>query len=133
MYTHRNIMINKAGGNAGSTSKNYRISIPVDMIRELGITEEDRGVILICEDGKITIKKSKGIERDKKEMKVKRYDYFNGCEWGKISESALPGVELKGLEEVHRDVNGITCVYKNGEERYYNGTSHGDYIYQSFK
>lgn len=133
MYTHRNIMINKAGGNASITAKNYRISIPVDMIRELGVTEEDRGVLLTCENGVITIKKSKGIERDKEEMKVKRYDYFNGEGWSKISESALPGVELKGLEEVHKDVNGITCIYKNGQERYYNGTSHGDYIYQSFK
>ena len=78
MYTRRNIMINKAGGNAGSTAKNYRISIPVDMIRELGITEEDRGVLLTCESGVIAIKKSKGIAKDKEEMKVKRYDYFNG-------------------------------------------------------
>lgn len=69
MYTHRNIMINKAGGNAGSTSKNYRISIPVDMIRELGITEEDRGVLLACENGVITIKKSKGNVKDKEETK----------------------------------------------------------------
>ena len=74
MYTHRNIMINKAGGNSGSTSKNYRVSIPADMIRELGITQEDRGVILTCENGVITIKKSKGIAADKEEMKVKRYD-----------------------------------------------------------
>lgn len=88
MYTRRNIMINKAGGNAGSTAKNYRISIPVDMIRELGITEEDRGVLLTCENGVIAIKKSKGIAKDKEEMKVKRYDYFNGEGWSKTHKKS---------------------------------------------
>lgn len=69
MYTRRNIMINKVGGNAGSTAKNYRVSIPVDMIHALGITEEDRGVLLACENGVITIKKSKGNVKDKEETK----------------------------------------------------------------
>ena len=58
MEVQRNIMINKAGGNAGKNSVNYRICLPADMIRELGITENDRKVILTCEDGKITIKKA---------------------------------------------------------------------------
>lgn len=52
-------MINKAGGNSGANTKNYRVSIPADMIRELGVTEEDRSVILSCENGIITIKKDK--------------------------------------------------------------------------
>lgn len=59
MQAKRNIMINKAGGNAGANSKNYRVSLPADMVRELGITEEDRSVILLCENGIITIKKDK--------------------------------------------------------------------------
>ncbi len=59
MQVNRNIMINKAGGNSGANTKNYRVSIPADMIRELGITEEDRSVILSCENGAITIKKDK--------------------------------------------------------------------------
>lgn len=59
MQVNRNIMINKAGGNSGANTKNYRVSIPADMIRELGITEEDRSVILSCENGIITIKKDK--------------------------------------------------------------------------
>lgn len=57
MQVNRNIMINKAGGNSGANTKNYRVSIPADMIRELGVTEEDRSVILSCENGIITIKK----------------------------------------------------------------------------
>ena len=58
MQVKRNIMINKAGGHSGANTKNYRVSIPADMIRELGVTEEDRSVILDCKNGILTIKKS---------------------------------------------------------------------------
>ena len=58
MQAKRNIMINKAGGHSGANTKNYRVSIPADMIRELGVTEDDRSVILNCENGILTIKKS---------------------------------------------------------------------------
>jgi len=57
MQAKRNIIIQKAGGTAGKNSKNYRISLPADMVRELGVTEEDRSVILTCEDRKIVIEK----------------------------------------------------------------------------
>ena len=55
MQVKRNIMFAKAGGTAGKNSKNYKISLPADMVRELGVTEEDRCVILTCEDGKVII------------------------------------------------------------------------------
>ena len=58
MQAKRNVMIAKAGGTAGKNSKNYRISLPADMVRELGVTEEDRSVTLTCEDGKIVIEKN---------------------------------------------------------------------------
>lgn len=58
MKVERNIMINKAGGNSGANTKNYRVSLPADMVRELGVTESDRGVILTCENGRIIIEKS---------------------------------------------------------------------------
>lgn len=58
MKVKRNIMINKAGGNAGKNSVNYRLSMPADIIRALGITEEDREVILEEKNGIITIKKA---------------------------------------------------------------------------
>ena len=51
-------MINKAGGNSGANTKNYRVSIPADMIRELGVTEDNRSVTLTFRDGKIIIEKS---------------------------------------------------------------------------
>lgn len=58
MKVDRNIMINKAGGNSGVNTKNYRVSIPADMIRELGVTEDNRSVTLTFQDGKIIIEKS---------------------------------------------------------------------------
>lgn len=58
MNVKRNIMINKAGGTASKNGKTYRLSIPADMIRDLGVTEEDRSVTLNCENGILTIKKA---------------------------------------------------------------------------
>ena len=57
MQVKRNIMINKAGGTASKNGKTYRLSLPADMIRELGVTEESRSVMLTCENGKIVIEK----------------------------------------------------------------------------
>ena len=53
----RNIMITKAGGNAGKNSVGYRISLPAQMDRDLGVTPEDRAVLLYMEDGKLIIEK----------------------------------------------------------------------------
>ena len=50
-------MINKAGGTSGKNTKNYRISIPVGMIKALGVTEDDRSVVLEEKEGVITIRK----------------------------------------------------------------------------
>lgn len=58
MQVKRNVMINKAGGNAGKNSVNYRLSIPADMIHGLGITRDNRSVILNYDEGKIIIEKS---------------------------------------------------------------------------
>lgn len=57
MQVKRNIMVNKAGGTASKNGKTYRVSIPAEMIRELGVTDEDRGVILTSENGEIRIRK----------------------------------------------------------------------------
>lgn len=51
-------MINKAGGNSGANTKNYRVSIPADMIRALGVTEDNRSVTLTLQDGKLIIEKT---------------------------------------------------------------------------
>ncbi|MFR4164178.1 MAG: AbrB/MazE/SpoVT family DNA-binding domain-containing protein [Paraclostridium sordellii] len=57
MKENRNIMINKAGGTAGKNSVNYRISLPAYMVKELGITKDDRSVTLKLENKKIIIEK----------------------------------------------------------------------------
>lgn len=55
----RNIIIAKAGGTAGRNSVNYKISLPAEMVKELGVTPEDKSVIVSFEDGKIIIGKKK--------------------------------------------------------------------------
>ena len=55
MIAERNIMMAKAGGNAGKNSKTYRVNIPADMGRGLGGTEYERSVNLKCDNGVITI------------------------------------------------------------------------------
>ena len=57
MKVDRNIMINKAGGNSGKNTVNYRVSLPADMVKALGITPEDKSVTLTLEDGKIITEK----------------------------------------------------------------------------
>lgn len=55
--TERNIIIAKAGGTAGSGSVNYKISLPADMVKALGVTPDDRSVLVEMEGEKIVIKK----------------------------------------------------------------------------
>lgn len=57
MEVERNIIMGKAGGNASKNAKTYKISIPTGMLRELGVTEYDRSVVLSCENGAIVISK----------------------------------------------------------------------------
>lgn len=60
MQVKRNVIFNKSGGNASKYAYNYKINIPADMIKELGVTIEDREVTLECKNGIITITKSHG-------------------------------------------------------------------------
>ena len=55
-------MMQKAGGNAGKNSVGYRISLPAQIVRDLGVTPEDRAVLLYMEDGKLIIEKDKSEE-----------------------------------------------------------------------
>lgn len=58
MKVNRNIMFAKAGGTAGKNSHTYRLNIPADMVRGLGVTESDRAVTLTFENNTIIIKKA---------------------------------------------------------------------------
>lgn len=53
----RNIIMGKAGGTAGKNSVNYKVSLPADMVKELGVTQEDKSVLLSFDNGKIIIEK----------------------------------------------------------------------------
>lgn len=53
----RNIIMGKVGGTAGKNSINYKISLPAEMVKDLGVTQEDKTVLVFFEDGKIIIKK----------------------------------------------------------------------------
>lgn len=55
----RNVIIAKAGGTAGKNSVNYKISLPADMIKEIGVTQDDKSVLVSFVDGKIIIEKKK--------------------------------------------------------------------------
>ena len=59
MEVKRNIIIGKVGGNANENSVNYKISLPAKMVKDLGVTKEDRSVIWTFENNKIIIKKDK--------------------------------------------------------------------------
>ncbi len=58
MQVNRNVIFNKAGGNASKNAITYKINIPADMIRELGVTDDDRSVTLTCKNGIVTIEKT---------------------------------------------------------------------------
>lgn len=54
----RNIMFAKAGGNASKNAYTCRISLPMDAIKALGVTPNDRAVTLVIEENQIVIKKA---------------------------------------------------------------------------
>lgn len=60
MKRKRNIIFNKAGGNAGKTAFSYKVSIPSKWIEEMDITEDDREVTIELIDNQIII--TKGYE-----------------------------------------------------------------------
>lgn len=59
----RNIIMGKAGGTAGKNSVNYKISLPAEMVKALGVTQEGKAVTVDYVDGKIVIEKK--ISHDK--------------------------------------------------------------------
>lgn len=53
-------MFAKAGGNASKNAYTCRISLPMDAIKALGVTPNDRAVTLVIEENQIVIKKAPG-------------------------------------------------------------------------
>ena len=53
------VIFNKSGGTAKGKSITNRITIPTSWIKNLGVTEEDREVIIKLIDNKIVIEKTR--------------------------------------------------------------------------
>lgn len=51
------VMIGKSGGTAGKGAMNCRMSLPTTWVKEMGINEEDRSVIISFDGEKIVIEK----------------------------------------------------------------------------
>lgn len=51
------IMFRRTGGNAGKNAIGTSMSVPVSWVRAMGITKEDRVLIVSFDGEKITIKK----------------------------------------------------------------------------
>lgn len=58
MKIDRNLIFNKAGGNASRNSYSCKMSIPAAAIDALGVTPDDREVTLEILDGKVIITKN---------------------------------------------------------------------------
>lgn len=54
----RNVMFAKAGGNASKNAYTCRISLPMDAIKALGVTPDDRSVMLTIKENKVVIVKA---------------------------------------------------------------------------
>lgn len=70
-----NIHINKAGGTAGETSKNYRISLPSSWMKKLEIDENNREVSIQFDGEAITIRKKGTTEYDMFRMEAKKMNH----------------------------------------------------------
>ena len=55
-----NMIVAKPGGNAGKNSLGYRLSIPSTWAQRIGVTLEDRSLIVTLDGDKIIIQKSQG-------------------------------------------------------------------------
>jgi len=77
-----NIIIGSAGGTASKQSKTYKISLPTEWVRELGITDTSRQVQLSFDGEKIIIEKCRSVDefiQYKVSMghDIKKFEYYD--------------------------------------------------------
>lgn len=79
------ILINRTGGNAGAHSKGYRVALPSAWMKSLGITENDREVLLQFDGECITLRRPgpSGYEAFLREARRQSHDllrlhYYDG-------------------------------------------------------
>ena len=78
-----NIIIQSPGGTAAKSSSTYKLSIPTNWVRELGITPENRQVVLSFDGKSISVSRQQNIEEFLKEKSDEGHallllSYFNG-------------------------------------------------------
>ena len=54
----RKVLFNKPGGTASKNSVMARLTLPPEYVKELGITPEDKEVLISLEENKIIIEKA---------------------------------------------------------------------------
>lgn len=54
----RKVLFNKPGGTASKNAVMARVTLPPEFVKELGITPEDKEVLISMKDGKIIIEKA---------------------------------------------------------------------------
>ncbi|MBR6551994.1 MAG: hypothetical protein IKT89_04045, partial [Clostridia bacterium] len=57
-----NIIVGNAGGNAGETSKNYKVSIPTQWVNAMGLSVENRKIEISFDGERIIIEKPRTIK-----------------------------------------------------------------------
>ena len=54
----RNVLFNKPGGTASKNAMMVRVTLPPEYVTELGITPDEKEIIMYMEEDKLIIKKS---------------------------------------------------------------------------
>lgn len=78
-----NIVFNKSGGNASEGAKGCKLSLPSNWVKQLGISELDRGVRIDFDGEKIVISKRKTVEQFAEAKRsrghnVAVFDFYDG-------------------------------------------------------
>lgn len=68
-----NVIVGKAGGNTGELSNNYKISIPNQWVKKLGISKDNREVNISFDGEKIMISKKENFAEFLNRKKVMRH------------------------------------------------------------
>ncbi len=81
-----NIIIGNAGGNTGKSTNNYKISIPNQWIKEMGISKDNREVTISFDGEKIIITKKEGIKEFSERKKTHKHilKLFEFSEFGVV-------------------------------------------------
>lgn len=79
------LIANKSGGTAGAGGVTFRVTLPTNWIKELGLDEENRDISLSLENSSIIIKKSEGSKVKNKGIILKEWKrVLISCWYGEV-------------------------------------------------